>query len=219
MRWKWRWLTSADAPMELYPTLYECNDTWHWGKAWKYWVKAIRCLVRWFAVVLHRGTWPKSSDFCTRAWYWSWQGVRDFRFDRLNLPCRSNFKWFYRSLWVFGYVGFGNDLFLVEIDVKHDLFIGDVSVIKLAIIECREDCMVLFGISDQIVLFFVLVSAIENDVMLALLSVLVSFDVANKHKLGVFGCVDAVPLLCQQWLRLFLHKISNIITHFKLKHI
>jgi hypothetical protein len=56
--------------------------------------------------------------------------------------------------------------------------------------------MAFFGISDQIVLFFVLVSAIENDVMLTLLSVLVSLDVANKHKLGIFRGVDAVPLLC-----------------------
>ena len=83
------------------------------------------------------------------------------------------------------YVSLGDDLFFIEIDVKHDLFIGDVSVIKLAIIEGGEDSMVLFGVFHQIVLFFMLVSAIEDDVMLALLSKLVSFNVANQHELRI----------------------------------
>jgi hypothetical protein len=82
--------------------------------------------------------------------------------------------------------------------VKHDFFISDISVIELTIVEGGKDCMILFGISDQAVLLFVLVGAIEDDIMLALLSVLVSFNVAHKHELRILRGVDAVPLLHQQ---------------------
>ncbi len=96
--------------------------------------------------------------------------------------------------------------------MEHDLLISDVPVVKLTVIEGREHCMVLFGISDETVFLFVLVGSIQDHVMLALKSVLVALHVANQHKLRVLRGIDAVPLLGQQCLRLLLHQISNIIT-------
>lgn len=89
--------------------------------------------------------------------------------------------------------------------MEHYLFVSDISVVVLTVIESCEDGMILFGIFDQAVFFFVLIGAIEDDVMLALKSVLVPLHVANQHKLRILRCVDVAPLFCQQRLRFFLH--------------
>lgn len=105
------------------------------------------------------------------------------------------------------YISLGDDLFFIEIDVEHDLLISDISVVVLTVIEGHEDSVILFGILDQAVFLFVLIGAIEDDVMLALKSIFVPLHVANQHKLRILRCVDVVPLLGQQRLRFFLHKI------------
>lgn len=63
--------------------------------------------------------------------------------------------------------------------MEHDLFVGDVGVVVLVAVEGRKDCLVLSCELDEVVFFFLLVGAVEDDVVLALGSVLVALDVAH----------------------------------------
>jgi hypothetical protein len=98
------------------------------------------------------------------------------------------------------YIGLGNDLFFIKIDVEHDLFISGVAIVVLTVIEGCEDGVILFGVFDEVVLLLILVSAIEDHVVLALQSVFVPLHIANQHKLGILRGIDVVPLLRQQRL-------------------
>lgn len=43
------------------------------------------------------------------------------------------------------YIGLGDDLLLVEVEVQHDFFGGDIVVVILVGVEGDEDCLFGFG--------------------------------------------------------------------------
>lgn len=47
---------------------------------------------------------------------------------------------------LFRYVGFGDYLFFIEVDMEHDFFVSDVGVVVLNTIEGSKDGMVLICI-------------------------------------------------------------------------
>jgi hypothetical protein len=77
------------------------------------------------------------------------------------------------------YIFLGDDFLLIEVDVEHDFLVSDVTVIVLVIIECGKDGVVLLGILHKTIFLLVLVGAVEDDVVLALESVLIALHVAN----------------------------------------
>jgi hypothetical protein len=81
--------------------------------------------------------------------------------------------------------------------MKQDFFICDVAVVVLIAVEGCEHGFILFGILDEIILLFLLIGTVEDNVMFALKSVLIPLYVANQDKFGVFRSVDGIPLFHQ----------------------
>ena len=69
--------------------------------------------------------------------------------------------------------------------MEHDFFVGDVAVVVLVAIEGRKDGLVLPGQLNQVVFFLLLVGAVQDYVVLALGSVLVTLHVTDQDELRV----------------------------------
>ena len=96
-----------------------------------------------------------------------------------------------------GYIFLADNLLFVEVNVEENFLVGDVGEVEGFGVETDEDSFLL--VDEEIGIFFVGEALIVDEIMVSLFSELVTFDVANEDKLGVFGLVDLVPLFGQQF--------------------
>ncbi len=95
--------------------------------------------------------------------------------------------------------------------MEHYFFVCNVAVVVLVGIKGDKDSLVIFGILHKAVFLLRLIGLIENDVVLALESILVALHIADEYELGIFGSIDIVPFLHQESLRFFVHGVDILI--------
>lgn len=123
--------------------------------------------------------------------------------------CNFSCLWFKWRKYIF----FCDDFFLIQINMKENLFGRCVRKGKLSWVDLHENSVFLFRFSLQLIRFFIDFIFVSNDKMLTFFSVPVSINIGDKDKLSSLWVINTVPFFNKKFsvIMIVLHWLKDII--------